>query len=158
MEATWCCQLRLGFQVEDNSQDHVERDAEQILQMDDAADCSGSLDLSCMNCDKRVSVAEHLHNPSPYSLHRMIKVSVEAWHAILYLVTVMPWQYLQRLGMLVYILSHLGSISQGLACLSRLGSISQGLACYSILVSYHSLAVFTQACNSISHHSSAASS
>ena len=61
----WC---RLGFQVEDDSQDHVERGAEQILQIDDAADCAVSLDLSCMKCDKRVSVVEHLHNLSPYSL------------------------------------------------------------------------------------------
>ena len=73
VEATrWC---RLGFQVEDDSQDHVERGAEQILQIDDAADCAGSLDLTCMKCDKRVSVAEHIHNLSPYSLPCMIKVS-----------------------------------------------------------------------------------
>ena len=33
VEATrWC---RLGFQVEDYSQDHVERRADQILQIDD---------------------------------------------------------------------------------------------------------------------------
>ena len=49
----WCL---LGFQIEDDSQD--QRGAEQILQIDDAADCVGSLDLTCMKCDKRVSVAE----------------------------------------------------------------------------------------------------
>ena len=71
MEATrWC---RLGFQVEDNSQD--QRGAEQISQIDDAADCAGSLDLTCMKCDKIVSVAKHLHNLSPFSLHSMIEVS-----------------------------------------------------------------------------------
>ena len=110
VEATrWC---RLGFQVEDDSQDHVERGAEQILQIDDAADCAGSLDLTCMKCDK-VSVAEHLYNLSPFSLHSMIEVSAEAWHAILYLIT--PWQYPPRLGKLFYILSRLGSIRRGLA-------------------------------------------
>ena len=46
----------------------------------------------------------------------MIEVSAEAWHAIHYLVT--PWQYLPRLGILFYILSHLGSICRGLACYS----------------------------------------
>ena len=87
MEATrWC---RLGFQVEDDSQD--QRGAEQISQIDDAADCAGSLDLTCMKCDKRVSVAKHLHNLSPFSLHSMIEVSAEAWHATLYLIT--PWQF-----------------------------------------------------------------
>ena len=46
-EATqWC---RLGFQVEDDSQDQrAERGAEQILQIDDAADFAGSLDLTCI--------------------------------------------------------------------------------------------------------------
>ena len=34
----------------------------------------------------RVSVAEHLHNLSSYSLYRMIEVSAEAWHDILYLI------------------------------------------------------------------------
>ena len=55
---------QLGFQVEDDSQDQrAERgSAEQISQVDDAADCAGCLDLTCMKCDKRVSVAEHLHN------------------------------------------------------------------------------------------------
>ena len=90
----------------------------------------------------------------------MIEVSVEAWHAILYLVT--PWQYLPRLGMQFYILSRLGSVCRGLVfcsisfhaladwqylprlgmlfyILSRLGSICRGLACYSI--SCHALAV-----------------
>ena len=131
VEATWWCWL--GFQVEDDSQDHVEpleRGAEQIMQIDDAADCAGSLDLSCMKCNKRVSVAEHLHNLSPYSLHSIIKVFAQAWHAILYLITLTPWQYPPKLGMLFYILSRLGSISRGLARLSlaSLGSISQGLA------------------------------
>ena len=56
-------QCRLVFQVEDDSQDH--RGAEQIPQIDDAADCAGSLDLTCMKCNKRVSVIEHLHNLSP---------------------------------------------------------------------------------------------
>ena len=151
-ETRWC---PLGFQGEDDSQDHVERGAEQILQIDDAADCAGSLDLTCMKCDKRVSVAKHLHNLSPFSLHSMIEVSAEAWHATLYLIT--PWQHLPRLGILLYILSRLGSICRGLAfysnilsrsicrglacfsILSRLGSICQGLAFYSI--SYHALAV-----------------
>ena len=70
--------------------------AKQIWQIDDAADCAGSLDLTCMKCYKRVSVAEHLHNLSPFSLHSMIKVPAEAWHATLY--CIMPWQYLPRLG------------------------------------------------------------
>ena len=52
----------------------------------------------------------------------MIEVSAKACHAILYLITDMPWQYPLRLGMLFYILSRLG-ILWGLACLSRLGSI-----------------------------------
>ena len=129
-EASWW--WRLGF--EDDSQD--QRGAEQISQIDDAADCAGSLDLTCMKCDKRVSVAKHLHNLSPFSLHSMIEVSAEAWHATLYLIT--PWQYLPRLGMLFYILSRLGSISRGYI-LSRLGSIRRGLAFYSI--SYHALEV-----------------
>ena len=60
MEATrWC---RLGFHVEDDFQDQHGASAEQISQIDDAADCTGSLDLTCMKCDKRVSVAHHLHN------------------------------------------------------------------------------------------------
>ena len=54
----WC---RLGFQVEDDSQDHVERGAEQILQIDDAADCAGSMDLSCMKCDKGVQSQNITH-------------------------------------------------------------------------------------------------
>ena len=116
----------LGFQVEVESQD--QQGAKQILQINDAADCSGSLDLTCMKCDKRVSVAKHLHNLSPYSLHSMIAISAKAWHALLYLVT--PWQYLPRLGMLLYILSRLGSICWGSVW---------GLACSSI--SCHTLAV-----------------
>ena len=46
------------------------------------------------------------------SLHIIIKVSAEAWHAILHLITL--WQYQQRLCMLVCMLSCLGSICQGL--------------------------------------------
>ena len=72
----WC---QLGFQIEEDSQDQVEHNAEQILQIGNAADCTGSLHLTCMKCDKRVSVAEHLHYLRPYSLHIMIKVSTEAW-------------------------------------------------------------------------------
>ena len=79
------------------------------------------------------SVAEHLHNPSPYSFHSMIEVSAEAWRAsaILYLVT--PWQYPPRVGMLFYIFSRLGSIRRGLTCYylmkpCGLGSIRRGLA------------------------------
>ena len=34
---------------------------------------------------------EHRHSLSTYSLHSMITVSAEAWHAVLYLIT--PWQY-----------------------------------------------------------------
>ena len=103
MEATrWC---RLGFQVEDDFQDQRGASAEQISQIDDAADCADSLDLTCMKCDKRVSVAQHLHNLSPLSLYSMIEVSAEAWHATLYLIT--PWQYLPRLA-----------IRRGLACYS----------------------------------------
>ena len=52
MEATrWC---RLGFQVEDDSQDQC--GAEQISQIDDAqaADCADSLDLTCITCDKSI--------------------------------------------------------------------------------------------------------
>ena len=83
VEATlWCW---LGFQDEDDSQDHVERCAKQILQIDDAADCAGSMDLSCMKNNKSVSVADNL---CPYSLHSMIKVSAEAWRASLYLITI----------------------------------------------------------------------
>ena len=40
---------------------------------------------TCVKFDIRVSVAEHLHNQSPYYLHSMIKVSPEALHAVLYL-------------------------------------------------------------------------
>ena len=118
VEATrWC---RLGFQIEDDSQD--QRGAKQISQIDYAADCAGSLGLTCMKCDKRVSVAEHHHNLSPFSLH------------IVWL------KYQLRLGMLFYILSRLGSICWGLACnsniLSQLGTVSricEGLVCFSIL-------------------------
>ena len=70
-----------------------------------------------MRCDKRVSVAEHLHNLSPFSLNSVIEISAKALHAILYLIT--PWQYPPRLG------------------------IRRGLACYSI--SYHALAVSAEA-------------
>ena len=153
----WCL---LGFQVEDNSQE--QRGAKQISQIDDAADCVGSLDLTCMKCYKRVSVAQQLHKLSPFSLHSMIEVSTEAWHATLYLIT--PWQYLLRLDILqglacyFHILSCLGSMRLGLACysyfLSCLGSICRGFcsipyytlavsaeAWHSILISYHALAV-----------------
>ena len=99
-----------------------------------------------MKCDKSVSVAEHqtqhLHNLSPFSLHSMMQVSAEAWHAILYLVTKTPWQYTQRLGVLFYdILSRLGSI------LRYSVTIRRGLACYSI--SCHALAVSTEAWHAI---------
>ena len=77
VEATWWCLL--GFQVEHDFQDHVERCAEQILQIDEAADCAGSMDLrvACIKCDKRVtvSVADNLYL---YSLHSMIEVSAKA--------------------------------------------------------------------------------
>ena len=44
MEATrWC---RLGFQVEDDSQDQRGASTKQISQINDAADCAGSLDPS----------------------------------------------------------------------------------------------------------------
>ena len=135
------------------------------VQIDDAADCARSLDLTCIICYKRVSVAEHLHNLSPYSLHSMIEVSAKAKHAILYTITVTPWQYPPRHGMLFFILSRLCSICRGLASaeawhailypitpwqypprlgmlfyiLSRLGSIRQDLAFY--YISYHALAV-----------------
>ena len=92
-----------------------------------------------MKCYKKVLVTDNLY---PYSLHSMIKVSAKAWHAILYLVTVTPWQYPPRLGMLFYILS-------------RLGSIRRGLASYSI--SYHALAASAEACYSISYHALAVS-
>ena len=36
-------------------------------------DSAGSLDPTCFKCDIRVSVAEHLHNLSSYSLHRSIR-------------------------------------------------------------------------------------
>ena len=141
----------LGFQVEDYPQD--QRGADQILLHDDA-NCVGGVDLTCVKCYIRVSVAEHLNNLSPYSWPSMIEVSAEgvacysisyptlavstkAWHAVLYLIT--PWQYQQRLGMLFYILYHtlpswqypprLGMLFY---ILLRLGSIHQGLACYSI--------------------------
>ena len=83
-----------------------------------------------MKRDIRLSVTEHIQNLSPYSLHNMIEVSAEAWHAILYLFK--PLQYppgpcpVVKLGLLFYILS-------------RPGSMHRGLACYSI--SYQALAV-----------------
>ena len=76
------CHCLLGFQVEDDSQD--QSGDQQILQINDAADCAGSMDLTCIKCDRRGSVTEHLHNLSPYSLHSMIEGSTKAWHAILY--------------------------------------------------------------------------
>ena len=93
------------------------------------------------------STSYHALAVSAKAWHAVLKachawaVSAEAWHSTLYLIT--PWQYLPRLGMLLYILSRLGSICRGLAfysnILSRLGSICLGLAFYSI--SYHALAV-----------------
>ena len=53
----------LGFG--DDLQD--QRGAEKSLQIDDAVDCAGSLDPSCVKCEILVSVAEHLHILSPYS-------------------------------------------------------------------------------------------
>ena len=45
MEGTrWCW---LGFQVEDDFQDQHGASAEQISQIDGAADCAGSLDQGC---------------------------------------------------------------------------------------------------------------
>ena len=71
--------------------------------------------------------------------YHALAVSAQAWHSTLYLIT--PWQYLLRLGILLYILSRLGSICRGLACYSnissRLGSICPGLAFYSL--SYHGM-------------------
>ena len=88
-----------------------------------------------------LSVAEHLHNLSPCSLHSMIECfSAEAWHAILYLIT--PCR--------------LGNICGGLASASgrgmlfyiyHLGSIRRGLACHSI--SCHSLTVSAEAWHAI---------
>ena len=61
-----------------------------------------------------------------YSIsHHALYLPGEAWHAILYLFT--PWQYLQRLGILLYILSHLGSICRGLACFSILSPTRLGI-------------------------------
>ena len=40
----------LGFQVEDDFQDQRGANAEQIQQIYDAADCAGTLDLTCMKC------------------------------------------------------------------------------------------------------------
>ena len=54
---------------------------EQILQIDDATDCAGSLDPSCVKCDIGQSQSISI------ILHSMIEVSAEAWHAILHLVT-----------------------------------------------------------------------
>ena len=76
----------LGF--EDDSQD--QRGAKQILQIDDAVDCAGILDPTCVKCDIRVSVAEYLLNLSLYSLHIMIAVSAEL--GMLFF-PIMPWQY-----------------------------------------------------------------
>ena len=89
---------------------------------------------------------EHLHNLSTYSLQSMIAVSAKAWHAILYLITPLQSLYLQRLGMLFYILSRLGSISRGLACYS----ISHhALAVSSKAIAYHVLAVSAEAWHAI---------
>ena len=144
--------------------------ARQILQIDDAADCAGSLDPTCVKCAIRVSVAEHLHNLSPHSLYSVTEVSAEAWHGIPYLVT--PWHYLPRLGVLFCILSRLGSLRQGSAALECYpicyhaseawlaipylitpGQYRQRLGCYSIY--YHALAVSAKALqpwHAISYH------
>ena len=64
-------------------------------------------------------LASICHGLACYSIsYHALAVSAEAWRAILYLITL--WQYppawqLARLGMLVYILSRLGSIWRGLA-------------------------------------------
>ena len=118
---------RLDF--EGDSQD--QRCAWQILWIDNAADCADSLDTPAWMRHNSVTW-EHLLNLSTFSLHSMIAVSAEAWHAILHLIT--PWQYPPRLGILIYILSRLGSIRRGLAFYPR---------------SYHAFAVSAEA---ISYH------
>ena len=51
MEATrWG---RLGFQVEVDFQDQRGASTKQISQINDAADCACSLDLTCMKCDNK---------------------------------------------------------------------------------------------------------
>ena len=128
--------LWLGF--EDDFQD--QRGPEQILQIDDAVDCAGSLDPSCVKCEIRVSVAEHRHNLCPYSL--------QMWSQYLPRLGIRSMSYhalavCSKLGILFYILSRLGSICRGYILsrlgsirwgyiLSRLGCICRGLACYSI--------------------------
>ena len=62
--------------------------------------------------------------------YHALAVSAEAW--VLYLI--MPWKYLQRLGIRFYILSRLGSIHKGLAFDS---------------ISYYALAVSAEAWHSI---------
>ena len=42
----------------------VQRGAEKILQIDNTADCAGSLDPTCVKCNRRVSVAEHFYDES----------------------------------------------------------------------------------------------
>ena len=69
----------LGFQVKDYSQDHC--DAQQILQINDTTDCTGSLDIK-LPC-----------NAVQCLVHAMA-VSAEAWHAICCLIT--PGQYLLK--------------------------------------------------------------
>ena len=94
MEATRWCRATVGlvFKLKTTLKTSVvPTTPKQISQIDDAADCAGSLDLTCMKCDKRVSVAQHLHNLSPFSLHSMIEVSAEAWHATLYLIMLCQW-------------------------------------------------------------------
>ena len=114
---------------------------------------------------------EYLHNLSIYSLHSMIAVSAEAWHAILYLVT--PCQlavFAEAWDAFPYLItpSRLGSISRGLACfsISYHASVSaeawyaflclitpwQYPPCYS--TSYHALAVSAE---TVSHHAFAVS-
>ena len=49
--------------------------------IDNAADHTGRLDLTCMKCDKRVSVAKHLLACYSISYHALaLVVSAEAWH------------------------------------------------------------------------------
>ena len=106
--------------------------------------CENTHDLQ-----RKAKMLKKKYNHAEAISYHALAVSSQAWPAIevemaaaiLYFIT--PWQYLQRLGMLFYILSRLGGIRQGYF-LSRLGSIRQGyilsclcgirwgLACYSI--------------------------
>ena len=124
-----------------------------------------------MKCNIRISVAEHLHNLSPYSLRSRIEVCAEAWHAILYLITprqypprlwhailylITPWQYLElsaeawhafRSFIMIMPWQYLPRLGMLYDLLSRLGSIYRGLACFSI--SYHAFAVSAEAWHAI---------